>query len=456
MNIYDTLRREKVHLDLDRKRVVRMFVCGPTVQDRIHLGHARVYVFFDVLARYLRMCGFDLFYLQNITDVDDRIIKKSLEKNTTYSQIAAEYLRLYMETIERLGIESVNFYARATLFMDEIIGQVDRLVKSGYAYPAEDGVYFRLSSFPDFGKLSGQYSGALVSGARVAVNENKEDSRDFVLWKRSREGEPSWGSPYGEGRPGWHIEDTAITESFFGPCYDIHGGGADLMFPHHDAEIAIERSLSGKEYLSKYWIHVGMVNVRNEKMSKSTGNFVSVSDLLDHYTAATIRLALLSSNYRNPIDFSDEMMEEAAVNSRKFNTLYMKLKKLNSVTGKWEMDGKWTERMRERLDDDMDTRGAIGILNEFSSLINSHIDDISGKMRDDALSVLEWSGKVFGIMEGITDGGSEDILVEEMIDLRNRMRRKRDFESADSIRLKLRESGVYIEDRGDETIWWRE
>jgi cysteinyl-tRNA synthetase len=456
MRITDSLQKEKIEMDLDRNRVVRMFVCGPTVQDRIHIGHARTYIFFDVLARYLRSRGYDVFYLQNITDVDDRIINKSMEEKVPPEDLAARNLQEYLKTLRSLGINSVNFYARATLFMDEITDQVGRLLRSGHAYRTEDGVYFRISSFPEFGRLSGQSIDSLISGARISPNENKEDYRDFVIWKLRKEGEPYWGSPFGDGRPGWHIEDTSITESFFGPSYDIHGGGADLQFPHHEAEIAIERSISGRSYLARFWIHTGMVNIKNEKMSKSLGNSVTVADILKSFSGSEVRLAMLKSGYRSTIDFSFEMLEEAKINARRLSTMYMKLK--NSVPGKGVDNFRtgWIERMQDSLEDDMDTRGAITTLNEFASYINSTIDDLSIEQRNHAIAVLQWASDILGIVDLNADKGSSDSLIEGMVDLRNQMRKKKDFHSADLIREKLREGGVYIEDRGDSTIWWKE
>jgi cysteinyl-tRNA synthetase len=456
MMITDSLRKEKIEMNLDRNRVVRMFVCGPTVQDKIHIGHARTYIFFDVLARYIRSRGYDLFYLQNITDVDDRIIKKSREEGISAEEVASRNMNLYREILSSIGINSINFFARATLFMDEIRDQVARLLSKGHAYRTSDGIYFRISSFPEFGRLSGQSLESLISGARIAPNENKEDYRDFVIWKLRKEGEPFWESPFGQGRPGWHIEDTAITESFFGPTYDIHGGGSDLQFPHHEAEMPIERSISGEEYLARFWIHTGMVNIRNEKMSKSLGNSVYVSDLLKSYSDSEIRMALLKSGYRSTINFSQDMLDEAKLNSTGLTTLFRKLKNSKPGKGIDNFRTGWIERMQEFLDDDMDTRGAIIALNEFSSYINSNLDNISQDQREYAINVLQWSYDILGIFDLNPDSGSSNSLIESMIDLRNSMRKKKDFHSADMIREKLREGGVYIEDRGDTTVWWIE
>lgn len=454
--ITDSLQKEKIEMNLDPNRVVKMFVCGPTVQDRIHIGHARTYIFFDVVARYLRSRGFDLFYLQNITDVDDRIINKSREEGITPEELASRNLINYTGTLRSLGIGSINFFARATLFMDEIKEQVSKLIQSGHAYETSDGIYFRISSFKDFGRLSGQSLESLISGARISPNENKEDFRDFVIWKKRKEGEPFWESPFGQGRPGWHIEDTAITESFFGPSYDIHGGGSDLQFPHHEAEIAIERSISGKDYLARYWIHTGMVNIRNEKMSKSLGNSVYVNDLLNSYSGSEIRMAMLKSGYRSTMDFSTEIMDEAKLNSRRLTTLFKKLSHSDTGKGIDNFRTGWIERMQEFLEDDMDTRGAITTLNEFSNYINSNLDDLSVEQGSYALQVLQWSYDVLGVFDTSSDSGSSDFLIEALIDLRNSLRKKRDFQSSDLIREKLRDGGIYIEDRGETTVWWRE
>ena len=267
INIYNTMTREKEELKVKNNKI-KLFVCGPTVYDYSHIGHARTYISFDVIVRYLKHEGYSVFYLQNITDIDDKIIKRAKERGEDPLELSHRFEKEYLNDMKRLNVNNVNFYARATEHMDEIINQVQTLIDKGYAYDTESGVYFDVSAYEDFGKLSNRNLDDLQDNARVQTDSNKRDPKDFALWKKQDE-EPYWESPWGNGRPGWHIEDTAITEAYFGPQYDVHGGGLDLIFPHHDAEIAQMEAASGKKPLVQYWMHTGFLNVRGEKMSKS-------------------------------------------------------------------------------------------------------------------------------------------------------------------------------------------
>ena len=455
MFIFDTKERKKVQMDFSSESIVRMFVCGPTVQDAIHLGHARTYIFFDVLARYLRSKGLDVFYLQNITDIDDKIIRKASEEGLSYREVADRNIKIYMDALRDLGIQSINFFAKSTHFIDRIIEQISTLLENGSAYRTEDGVYFRVSSFKEYGSLSGQPQESLLEGARVETNNLKESQRDFVIWKGKKEGEPFWPSPFGEGRPGWHIEDTAITETFFGYTYDIHGGGSDLIFPHHEAEIAIERSISHEGFLSKFWIHTGMLNLNSEKMSKSTGNFVSVESILEKWNRFDLRFAFLNAYYRSSLNLSEDMLAEARSNCTKFSNMYRRLK-TDKFQGKGSavLDGDWKKRMIDRFDDDMDIRGVISLINEFVYSINTSYSSLSSAEATEAVSILEWVNDILGIMDVSEKPGSNENLIRAVIDIRNAMRGKRDFETSDLIRKKLLEGGIYIEDKDTGTIWW--
>ena len=295
MRIYDTMARARVALDLPEDRVIRVFVCGPTVQDNFHIGHARTYIFFDAFVKYLRTSGYRVFYLQNITDIDDKIIDRANAEGVSYDVISRRYTEEFHNIMSGLRVDSVNFFAHATDHIAEILNQISILIKKGIAYETDDGVYFDISKFPDYGKLWGQNPDTLLPSSDSSAT--KKNPRDFVIWKKMKPGEPYWESPWGKGRPGWHIEDTAITDRYFGPVYDIHGGGMDLIFPHHDAEIAIERSISGKDRLVDYWIHTGMINVNDEKMSKSLKNFITIREVLRSYRAEDLRFALLNANF---------------------------------------------------------------------------------------------------------------------------------------------------------------
>ena len=290
---------------------INLFVCGPTVYDDSHIGHARTYIAFDVVARYLKYKGYSVFYLQNITDVDDKIIQRAAETGASPRSLAKRFEQRYLEDMHALGVTNVNYYARATEHIPEIIGQIERLSELGFAYETETGIYFDESRFEDFGKLSHQNVEDLKKH-RIEPDPTKRNPGDFSLWKKRQDGEEvTWDSPWGKGRPGWHIEDTAITETYFGAQYDIHGGAMDLIFPHHEAEIAQMEATSGKKPLVRYWMHTGFLNVKGEKMSKSLGNFTTIRDMLQKYEADAFRFFVLLAHYRSPIDFSEEALEQA-------------------------------------------------------------------------------------------------------------------------------------------------
>ena len=308
IKVYSTMTRQKEELKVTNNKI-KLFVCGPTVYDYSHIGHARTYISFDVIVRYLKHEGYSVFYLQNITDIDDKIIKRAKENNEDPLELSHRFEKEYLKDMETLNVSNVNFYARATEHMNEIINQIQDLIDKGYAYDTETGVYFDVSKFEDFGKLSNRNLDDLQN-TRIQIDSTKKNPKDFALWKKQDE-QPYWESPWGNGRPGWHIEDTAITEAYFGPQYDIHGGGLDLIFPHHDAEIAQMEASSGKEPLVEYWMHTGFLNVSGEKMSKSLGNFITIKELLEIVTPEVYRFFVLSTHYRSPIDFSEDTLKQA-------------------------------------------------------------------------------------------------------------------------------------------------
>lgn len=454
MLIYDTMSRREVTLDLPDNRVVKIFVCGPTVQDSFHLGHARTYIFFDTFVKYLRSRGLSVFYLQNITDIDDKIINRANEEGVPYEKISEKYTSEYHELMRALKVDSVNFYAKATDHIDEIIGQIATLVKNGFAYETSDGVYFSVSRFPDFGRLSGQDMESLKAGARVEFSEEKHDPRDFVIWKKMKPGEPFWNSPWGKGRPGWHVEDTAITESYFGQSYDIHGAGTDLVFPHHEAEIAIERSISGLGHLSRYWVHSAMINVNEEKMSKSLKNYVTIRAVLNDFSPEDLRFALLNVQFRSNVNFSEEVMLEARSNIGTVNTLYRKLKLLagkESNSGVTDIPVNLTDPLEKGFDLRAFFRELLIMVGEW----NSGIEGMDAHAAETALKVLEWADSFTGILK--PEGGIENVeeLVKLALRIRRNLREKKDYVSSDLIRSGLRDIGIHIEDRGEETIWWQ-
>ncbi|PYB67888.1 cysteine--tRNA ligase [Thermoplasma sp. Kam2015] len=452
MRFYNTLTRGiEEFREMNRGRV-NIFVCGPTVQDHFHIGHARTYIFFDAVVKFLRSEGYSVFYLQNITDIDDKIINKAREMNIDPSEVAEIYFREFLEDMAALKVNSINYFAKSTLYIPEIISQIERLIEKGYAYETTDGVYFEVRKFPDYGQLSNQSLDQIIHGYRVAVNENKRNPEDFVLWKKRKPGEPYWESPWGPGRPGWHIEDTAITETYFGPEYDIHGGGSDLIFPHHEAEIAQMRSISGRKYLSHYWIHTGMINVNNEKMSKSLKNFVTIREVLKEYRPEDLRYALLNANYRTQLDFSKNLLEESKKQVEYINSTYRKL--MNASGNKdIELDaGSIIAKMEEEASNDFDFRSVFRDLLELAGEINRDLEDISRKSADEAAKIFRWVDVFAGIL--FSENNNLSGIVEDLLNMRNRLRKERKFSEADQIREILIRNGIHIEDRGDNTIWW--
>ncbi|MCP8317071.1 MAG: cysteine--tRNA ligase, partial [archaeon] len=310
IRVYNTYTRRKEDFKPINDKKVRMFVCGPTVYDLSHLGHARTYIAYDVIARWLRYRGYDLFYLMNITDIDDKIIKRAKERGEDSLELAREFEESFFKDIASLGIDTVNLYARASEHTQEIIDQIERLMEKGFAYITQTGVYFDVSKFEDYGKLSHQQPEELKRH-RIEPDPNKRNLQDFSLWKKKKDEEPYWNSPWGEGRPGWHIEDTAIAEKYLGQQYDIHGVGVDLIFPHHEAEIAQMESISGKKPMVSYWLHTGFLKVKGKKMAKSLGNFITIQNALKDYDAETLRLFFSSTHYRSPIDFDEKGLDQA-------------------------------------------------------------------------------------------------------------------------------------------------
>ncbi|WMT50876.1 MAG: cysteine--tRNA ligase [Ferroplasma sp.] len=453
MIIHNTFGGEDQEFVPEHPGRVHMFVCGPTVYDDSHIGHARTNIFFDVMVKYLRARGYSVFYLQNITDIDDKIIKRANEEGKKYSDISDYYFRKYLSVMKSLRIDSINYYARASLYIDEIIGQIKRIMEAGYAYETADGVYFKVRKFSDYGKLSGQNMDEIRANARGTINEEKEYPEDFALWKKMKPGEPYWESPWGRGRPGWHIEDTAITEAYFGTKYDIHGGGSDLIFPHHEAEIAQMRSISGEKYLAHYWIHTGMVNINSEKMSKSLKNFIKTADVLERYRPEVLRLAMVNSNYNTVIDYSEQLMEESRNSVEKINILYRKLKDIGKTSGVYEVKSKEIiHKLNEIMDRNFDTRSLIRELLSFVSDLNKNLDNMGSESAVEATNVLEYVDSFLCIL--YSSNTDADKIIKMALDVRNIARKEKNYQISDYIRQKLQENNIYIEDNGDKTTYW--
>ncbi len=454
MRIYNTMSRSVEEFAPQKKGKINFFVCGPTVYDEIHIGNARTFVFFDSLVKYLRFRGYMVFYVQNITDVDDRIITKANDEKTTVDEISERYFQYFSKSMKDLRVDSVSIWAPSSRFIDEIIGQIKVLYDKGYAYTASDGVYFRVNRFGDYGKLSGQKIDQLRKGGRVKTDPTKERFQDFVLWKFRKPGEPFWDSPWGEGRPGWHIEDTAITEYFFGPTYDIHGAGSDLIFPHHEAEIAQMRSISGEDMLSRYWIHSGMLNMVEEKMSKSTGVVVGLREVFERFSAEDLRFFFLNSNYRSILEFSFERVEEASVARSRVQTLYDKLVSAGNGSGNYrpEPEKKLNELLKH-LENDFDTRSFFRDLLEYASEVFRNFSELSRESADAVRNSLDVVDSIFGIISHRKRDVSLESLVNSLLEFRDKLRAEKKYGESDSIRKILKDSGISVEDLGARTEW---
>ncbi|MGB7958222.1 MAG: cysteine--tRNA ligase [Minisyncoccia bacterium] len=368
MKLYNTLSRKKEELpEPEEQRKLRLFVCGPTVYDYTHIGHARTYLFFDFFAKYLRHRGYEVNYLQNITDIDDKIIARAADRKIRPDELAQQFTDFYFEDMKTISVDAVTIYAPATAFISQIVAQVERLVDKGFAYKIEnDGWYFDISKDEDYGKLSGRTASQAEDGvSRIDDSDAKRNRGDFCLWKFSKPNEPKWNTRIGTGRPGWHIEDTAISEYYFGPQYDIHGGADDLKFPHHEAEIAQQESASGLKPFVRFWVHTGFLLVDGKKMSKSLGNFVTIRDFLKKYPPEVLRWITLAHHYRSPVDFSDELAEQAKAALENLYNHYLALRDEDRKEENRKDHGTltaWQEKFNAALNDDLNTPQALAVM----------------------------------------------------------------------------------------------
>ena len=463
IKVFNTLSRSLETFEPLRGRRVFMFVCGPTVYDYSHLGHARTYVFYDTLARFLRRMDYSLFYLQNITDVDDKIVNRAREEERHPLEVAREFERYYHEDMKALNVTSVNLYARASDYLPEIFEQIEVLLKKGHAYVTETGVYFDITTFPDYGKLSGQKPEELRVH-RIEPDPTKRNPGDFALWRNRPRDEFGWESPWGYGRPGWHIEDTAISIKHFGKQYDIHGGAIELAFPHHEAEIAQAESYTGVKPFVKYWVHTGLLTVEGEKMSKSLGNFVTIRDALKKYDANVIRIFLLSRHYRSPIDFRWELLEQAKRSFERIVNSYDNLMEMDVVDEVGEAEAKLISEVRnlrkaffEAMMDDLNTAQALAELFEIVRLVNAYAEE-HGQMTQTGKSELVTTYQDLLNVMGLRVGTDYDVsmlqnLVTILIEVRALLRRRKEYDLADEIRARLRELGVELQDTPQGTKW---
>ncbi len=446
ITLYNTLTKTKERLIPHHDKKIQMFVCGPTVYDYTHIGNARTFVFFDVVAKYLRSQGYEVDYIQNITDIDDKIIQRAKEAGRKPLDWAQEYYQHFKDDMKALGVDSPK-YIPATEHIEQVVKQVKTLIDKGHAYLiADDGYYFDLSTFKDYGKLSGRTTQMADDGvSRIDENNKKRNNGDFCLWKFSKPDEPSWDTELGKGRPGWHIEDTAITEHYFGPQYDIHGGGQDLIFPHHEAEITQQESASGKKPFVKYWMHVAFLVNKEQKMSKSLGNFEIVNELLKKYPKEVIRFYLLANHYRSPLDYNEDMFKQSLAAVSRIGEFIEKIKLANSESkaeNEKGVEGLLAEQKRlfiEALNDDFNSPRAISEIFDLIKSINSSDHIISKQTSENILDLLKYFDSILGIIPSEQQKIPEEILkLGKEMDI---LRKAGEYEGSDKLRLKAAEKG---------------
>ncbi|MFQ5847460.1 MAG: cysteine--tRNA ligase [Candidatus Methylomirabilales bacterium] len=494
LRIYNTLTRQKEVFEPLTPGQVRMYVCGITAYDLCHIGHARSALVFDVIRRYLEFTGYRVLFVRNFTDVDDKIIKRAEKDGVSAREVSERYIAEYQKDMDRLGVCPASFEPKATDHIPSMIALIERLLARGFAYVVDGDVYFEVRKFPRYGRLSGKHLDELMAGARVEVDERKRDAHDFALWKSAKPNEPSWESPWGPGRPGWHIECSAMSMERLGESFDIHGGGEDLIFPHHDCEIAQSEAATGAPFV-RYWIHNGFVQINQEKMSKSLGNFFTVREIFEkspyglQVTAEALRYFLLGTHYRSPLDFSDDALWEAKRALDRFYDLFLRLDEASAMKGPGDallppVLERFGEAFRQAMDDDFNTPAAIAQLQvlrgELNKLLETGLSKHACKdAREDfrscgrvldllQLSVGEWEFGMVHIVRGadsvavavqdegrLRTGFLTDEEIEQKLVQRNEARLRKDFAKADEIRAELAAFGITIEDRPDGTSRWK-
>lgn len=459
MKLYNTLTRKKEEFVPLRENKVTMYSCGPTVYNYFHIGNARPFIIFDTLRRFLRYRGYDVTFVQNFTDIDDKLINKAREEGTTVPEIAERYIKEYFVDAEGLGIEKADIHPRATENIPEIIEFIKILIDKGYAYEVDGDVYFSPRKFKEYGKLSHYNIEELEAGARIGVDERKKDAMDFALWKAQKPGEPAWDSPWGPGRPGWHIECSVMANKYLGDTIDIHSGGVDLIFPHHENEIAQSEAATGKPF-ARYWLHNAFLNIDNQKMSKSLGNFFTVREAAQHYDYEVIRFFMLSAHYRSPINYSAEQLEQAGnalerLYECKRNLEFLLKSAENSADSAENLDKLtvYKNKFIEAMDDDLNTADAISAIFELVREINVQIanGNKDKSFLEGALSLFNELTGVLGIVRK-----SEDTLeaeVEKLIEERQQARKAKNYKLADEIRDKLKEMGIELQDTPNGVKW---
>ena len=453
MQIYNTMTRKKEELIPLVPGQISMYACGPTVYNYFHIGNARPFIVFDTLRRYLEYRGYNVRFVQNFTDIDDKMIRRANEEGTTVKELGERFIKEYYHDADALGVRRASVNPRATEHIGEIISLVRTLIDKGHAYATPDGdVYFSVRSFDGYGKLSGQNIDDLENGARVDPDEAKRDPLDFALWKAEKPGEPSWDSPWGKGRPGWHIECSAMSMAILGETFDIHGGGQDLIFPHHENEIAQSEAATGHPF-ARYWMHNGYINVDNQKMSKSLNNFFTVRDIAKEFDLEAVRMFMLGVQYRNPVNFSREMIQQAQSALERLRTAKERLAEAQIAPVGTAEDAAFLEELQdiktrfcEAMDDDLNTADAIGVLFDFARAANTFVTQPRGKAAIEAGQAL--FGELTGVLGILTHQKEEDFPAEAtaLLEERQAARKAKNFARADEIRDALKEMGFTVED----------
>src|SRR5438132_4229398 len=461
LQVYNTLTRHLDDFESIHPGRVNMFVCGPTVYDVSHIGHGKSYVAYDIIARYLRKKGYSVFFVLNITDIDDKTINRAKETKEDPLKLSERYAQAFYKDMKDLHVNSINVYAKATKYIPEIIDQVRGLVDKGIGYKIAGGVYYDTSKFPEYGKLSRQNLEQLTVH-RVDPDPEKRNPGDFVLWKNQKPGEITWESPWGKGRPGWHIEDTAITLTHFGPTYDLHGGGTELIFPHHEAEIAQAEGLTGKEPLARYWLHTGLLSIKGEEMHKSLGNFITIQEMIRKVGSPGLRVFYAGTHYRSPLDFTDQALEQAVSLARRFRRAYDRLflarSKMSTERTEPTAVLKRLDEARDdffkAMDDDFNTPGALAAYIRIIGLAEEEARNPQDKSAKAIIDALKDLASILGVLETETVAQARvSELVNFVLELRNELRNKRDFQSADRIRDRMAKLGFVVEDSAEETRW---
>ena len=475
LKVYNTLTRKKEEFVPQEEGKVGIYVCGVTPYNFPHIGNARPFVTWDVIKRYLKAKGYEVKHIQNFTDMDDKIIKAANTEGVSWQTITERYIKGYFDSIDALNVQRANLYPKVTEHMEDIINMVQRLIDRGYAYEMEGDVYFRVEKDHDYGKLSGRKLEDMMAGARVEVDNRKENPMDFALWKSAKPGEPSWESPWGQGRPGWHIECSVMSLKYLGDTFDFHGGGSDLIFPHHENEIAQSQCCCGDHHsFAQYWLHNGFITMDNEKMSKSLNNFITVPDILKLYPGEVVRFFILRTHYRSPLDFSEDRIKEAQAGLVRLKTAYDRGQELLKQEGNSDADAAMAEAAAkamddfyEAMDDDFNTALAIGYMFTLSKEINTYVNDVvnKGKAFDkkhfgQLMDVYGKMAEIIGIFESslempAAEGEMAAEEIEALIAERAEAKKAKNWARADEIRDSLKEQGIILEDSAAGTTWKR-